>query len=432
MRQHRAGQELTSQHRKKYNQPLTSSFNTADSSFISQKRGQILEQQKMTFYKGAFFGACALLLCSVVGIFYLSFLMADNAKKFSQTENNYNIERDELRDALDFTLGELDFHKSDKKSALENKLLKLQEQQQKLKAHHEMMKELFKEKQVKAIIKRNEKSAIANTLAFFEEQFGVETLYPNTENILTAGMTSKRRILTSDSPASQINQIRHLEDDVERSSIQQKALLASLSNLVENYVNEKAQRLRPLGVKEVTHKSQLNNISGIGGPLIDNGLTQDPFINSHVDKIDISLAKLAFINGQARKIPIGSPMKRMNISSPYGFRSDPFVKRRTMHAGVDFRARTGTAVTSTADGVVTKAGTYGGYGKLIEIKHANGFTTRYAHLSHISVKRGQKISKGIQIGKVGSTGRSTGPHLHYEVRKNNRAINPHSFVHGRV
>lgn len=99
-----------------------------------------------------------------------------------------------------------------------------------------------------------------------------------------------------------------------------------------------------------------------------------------------------------------------------------------MHAGIDFRGRTGTPIQSTGAGRVVRAGWAGGYGRLVEIDHGGGWTTRYAHMSRIDVKVGQTLSTGDNIGAIGSTGRSTGPHLHYEIRKDGKATDPIRFL----
>jgi murein DD-endopeptidase MepM/ murein hydrolase activator NlpD len=128
------------------------------------------------------------------------------------------------------------------------------------------------------------------------------------------------------------------------------------------------------------------------------------------------------------RLPVGSPVPGQKTSSNFGRRSDPFLHRAAMHSGLDFRARRGHPVHATGAGKVIKAGYNGGYGRMVEISHGNGLTTRYAHMSRILVKVGQKISVGKIVGKVGSTGRSTGPHLHYEVRHQGRAQNPARYV----
>jgi murein DD-endopeptidase MepM/ murein hydrolase activator NlpD len=118
----------------------------------------------------------------------------------------------------------------------------------------------------------------------------------------------------------------------------------------------------------------------------------------------------------------------VETSSGYGMRIDPFTRGPAMHTGIDFRADTGEPVRATADGTVTTAGWQGGYGKMVEIDHGNGFATRYGHLSDIGVRLGQRVRSGQIVGKVGSTGRSTGPHLHYETRLNGDAVNPQRFL----
>jgi len=111
-------------------------------------------------------------------------------------------------------------------------------------------------------------------------------------------------------------------------------------------------------------------------------------------------------------------------SSRYGKRSDPLTGETRMHKGMDFKAKYGADVFASATGTVIFAGVSGGYGNLIQIRHANGYTTYYGHLSKILVKQGQKVKRGTRIGKVGTTGRVTGPHLHFEIRKNGKPINP--------
>jgi len=127
-------------------------------------------------------------------------------------------------------------------------------------------------------------------------------------------------------------------------------------------------------------------------------------------------------------VPDGSPVPGAWISSTFGGRSDPFTGRYAFHSGIDFAAPLGAQARAVAPGVVTWAGERSGYGKLVEINHGNGYITRYAHNSSVMVKVGDKVGKGQAISRVGSTGRSTGPHLHFEVLKNGRAIDPQKFV----
>ena len=126
--------------------------------------------------------------------------------------------------------------------------------------------------------------------------------------------------------------------------------------------------------------------------------------------------------------PAGKPITRGWLSSYYGMRTDPFTGRLAMHKGMDFAGQMDANVVATAAGVVTWAGKRYGYGNLIEINHGNGYSTRYGHCHKVLVKVGDTVKPGQKIALMGSTGRSTGPHVHYEVLKNGRQINPAKFV----
>lgn len=135
-------------------------------------------------------------------------------------------------------------------------------------------------------------------------------------------------------------------------------------------------------------------------------------------------------------IPAIQPVKNedlRHVASGFGYRSDPFTKIRKFHAGMDFSAKTGTPIYATGDGVVTRADNRAsGYGNHIVIKHGYGYETLYAHLSKYKARPGQKVKRGDVIGYVGSTGRSEAPHLHYEVHKGGKPINPINFYYGNI
>ncbi len=129
-----------------------------------------------------------------------------------------------------------------------------------------------------------------------------------------------------------------------------------------------------------------------------------------------------------RLLPTILPVKDAALGSPFGHRSDPIAGLRSMHEGMDFSAEPGTPVVVAADGVVLSAAYHPEYGNLIEVDHGEGLTSRYAHLSRMEVQPGSLIKRGAQIGAVGNTGRSTGPHLHFEVRMLGVAQNPAHFL----
>lgn len=145
-------------------------------------------------------------------------------------------------------------------------------------------------------------------------------------------------------------------------------------------------------------------------------------------KLAASLSRMDAMERALAAIPTSMPAAAVMMSSGFGFRSDPFTGAGAMHAGLDFKGPVGTPILAAAHGRVTFAGFNGGYGKTVEITHANGLLTRYAHLSGVHVTQGQMVHRGLQIGRMGSTGRSTGSHLHFEVRLNGRAINPRKFL----
>lgn len=127
-------------------------------------------------------------------------------------------------------------------------------------------------------------------------------------------------------------------------------------------------------------------------------------------------------------IPQGRPVEGGFLSSAYGYRIDPFSGKKTFHSGIDFAAKEGSSVIAVADGLVSYTGKRSGYGQIIELDHGNGYVTRYGHNKKILVQTGDKIIKGVTIALVGSTGRSTGPHVHFEVLREGKKINPIKFV----
>jgi murein DD-endopeptidase MepM/ murein hydrolase activator NlpD len=132
-------------------------------------------------------------------------------------------------------------------------------------------------------------------------------------------------------------------------------------------------------------------------------------------------------------VPLRKPiMGEIDLSSGFGVRVDPFGHGAAMHTGLDFRGDSGDPVRATANGTVKTAGWSGGYGNMVEIDHGNGLATRYGHLSSIEARAGQVVKIGQIIGRIGSTGRSTGPHLHYETRVNGEAVDPQKFLRAGV
>jgi murein DD-endopeptidase MepM/ murein hydrolase activator NlpD len=163
---------------------------------------------------------------------------------------------------------------------------------------------------------------------------------------------------------------------------------------------------------------------GVGGPAVSTG--GDPTFR----QLFTSWKRLDSLAGGAIAIPADKPVKAAaRFTSGFGVRSDPFRGRASMHTGIDLAGPVGTPIYATADGTVSRSGWHnGGYGNLITIDHGRGITTLYAHLSGMTVREGEQVTRGQMIGRMGSTGRSTGSHLHYEVRIDNRPVNPLPFM----
>jgi murein DD-endopeptidase MepM/ murein hydrolase activator NlpD len=162
-----------------------------------------------------------------------------------------------------------------------------------------------------------------------------------------------------------------------------------------------------------------------GGPFIAAG---DMHFVERAALLRRTLDAIAGLRSAAAAAPIRSPLAGGSLSSRFGYRIDPFLRRPAFHAGIDFAATAGAPVYAAAAGVVASAGRAGGYGRMVEIRHADGLSTRYGHLSSIAVEEGERVESGEIIGAVGSSGRSTGPHLHYETRRDGEAVDPAPFL----
>jgi murein DD-endopeptidase MepM/ murein hydrolase activator NlpD len=201
------------------------------------------------------------------------------------------------------------------------------------------------------------------------------------------------------------------------------AVLDALSVATENQIERILAATRTLGVKLL--KPGETASTAIGGPFVP--ISGSSFKN-RVLRTDRALSALHSVKNRVRRLPLARPLKNARISSHFGPRVDPFLKRLAMHTGMDFKAPYGSRVYASAPGTVVHAGRKGGYGKLVEIRHAGGYKTRYAHLSRMHVAEGDHIVAGDVIGNIGSTGRSTGPHLHYEIRQADKPLDPAAFV----
>jgi len=206
----------------------------------------------------------------------------------------------------------------------------------------------------------------------------------------------------------------------------------------ESFAKSRADRLRlALRLAGLDPGALLAHASGgLGGPLIDGKdpkalaavLDVDEGFATRIQHAAESLDEMRTLSAAADRMPLAEPTRNTTRSSGFGVRLDPFTGRPAFHSGLDFAGAFSTPIYSTAPGIVSFTGVRTGYGNTIEIDHGGGFKTRYAHLQAIAVQVGQRVAVGQRIGAMGSTGRSTGPHLHYEIWVDGKPQNPDRFL----
>jgi len=243
--------------------------------------------------------------------------------------------------------------------------------------------------------------------------------------------------------AARINPLAYAagSTSTQRESVGERAdrIFSSVTLSLKSIEREQIEKMQGLAIDAFETASEIDEIiksAGLPRPAIADSAVGGPFVRPNdpnafeatLDDLDQALGRLDAVRRHARKLPIGIPAPGREITSRYGNRRDPFLGRLAFHGGIDFRTPTGTPILATGSGIVVHAGRNGGYGKMVEIDHGNGITTRYAHLSSVEVREGDHVAIGMRIGKSGSTGRSTGPHLHYEVRRNGKAADPMRFL----
>lgn len=206
--------------------------------------------------------------------------------------------------------------------------------------------------------------------------------------------------------------------------------LAFVENLTR-YADRRAARastaIRKLGLNPDAIANNADK-EAMGGPLELLATGANGKIDPRFERLGLSMARMAALERGLDGIPQVLPAARESISSGFGYRRDPFNGGGAMHSGLDFRGPYGAPIYAAANGTVSFSGWKSGYGKTVEITHGNGMMTRYAHMSRFAITEGQVVEAGAVIGAIGSTGRSTGPHLHFEVRINDRAVNPLPFL----
>lgn len=213
-------------------------------------------------------------------------------------------------------------------------------------------------------------------------------------------------------------------DNVEQKQV---ATLTDLGERIDMRARQMQTVLADLGVKVPRPPAD----AATGGPFVPVKPPQpEPGgFESQLYRISTGRAQMDLYNRALAAVPLRTPVTgETDMTSAFGMRLHPILKRLAIHTGIDLRGDLGEPVRATATGKVTIAGRQRGYGNVVEISHGNGLATRFGHLSEISVKVGQVVRIGEIVGKIGSTGLSTGPHLHYETRLNGKAVDPQKFL----
>ena len=213
-----------------------------------------------------------------------------------------------------------------------------------------------------------------------------------------------------------------------RIEARQLALVERLTRFADRRSADAASKIRALGLDPKVMLARLDDRSAMGGPLIELfGPGKRP-LDPRFLRLGVSLERMEALERGLAGIPQHSPASMEFISSGFGYRADPFTGGAAFHAGLDFKGPIGAPIYAAAAGTIRFVGVQQGYGNTVEIDHGNGLMTRYAHMSGFRATPGQRVEAGQVIGLIGNTGRSTGPHLHFEVRINDRAVNPRPFL----
>jgi murein DD-endopeptidase MepM/ murein hydrolase activator NlpD len=229
------------------------------------------------------------------------------------------------------------------------------------------------------------------------------------------------------------NVLVRLEHSLDQVETRQMAALNSYEDGMDSRVRRMRGIINDLGL-DMAHLEAAAPRAPMGGPFIPVKLPANAgSFERQLYRINITRAQVDRLTRTLALVPYRKPVVgEVEFTSGFGVRVDPFIGRPAMHTGLDFRAQTGDPVRATANGKVVNSGWAGGYGRMVEIDHGNGLSTRYGHLSEINVKVGEYVKIGQVIGAVGSTGRSTGPHLHYETRIDGEAVDPQKFLRAGV
>lgn len=226
-------------------------------------------------------------------------------------------------------------------------------------------------------------------------------------------------------PSADAPGIAAVTQSVNRMMEESRIALATITDEATTRTDEIMETLAGIGIRP-----KLPALDAVGGPLLPaiDGAESSTLIDD-ANTVASALARFKAARAAADLAPVHRPIaSATRTSSTFGNRKDPFTGRLAFHSGIDYAAPHGSKVLSAGAGTVTFVGQMSGYGNVVEVTHSNGLITRYGHLSSFIAKEGQKVSTGAPIARVGSTGRSTGPHLHFEVRRSDNAVDPARYL----
>jgi len=248
---------------------------------------------------------------------------------------------------------------------------------------------------------------------------------------LRAALLARDRLLAERNTL--VKKIKNLETSVQKLEISEMEILNKVEKLSETEAKKIKDAISQVNNSMKKQKQYFNPLAGgkkdsTGGTFEPAPEVDNPELSQKMRDVFLKIDTLSYYRDIAKNVPLGKPIFNYHVSSPFGHRSDPFNSKSAAHKGVDLASNKGNIIRVMADGKVTRAEWMNGYGNMLEIDHGYGFKTKYAHLNKSYVKKGQIVFKGTEIGEVGSTGRSTGPHLHYEVLYNGINVDPMAFI----
>ena len=258
------------------------------------------------------------------------------------------------------------------------------------------------------------------------------------EDELEEKTTLRDALLQRDRAVSERNELLQkisiLQGSLEKLEVSEMEILNQVEKLSEKEMNKIKEAISSINKSMKKQNKYFNPLANskknnTGGtyepavPLVDNAE-----LSKKMQEVFSKIDDVSYYKEVMKSVPLGKPVWSYWLSSPFGHRSDPFNKKSATHKGVDLASNKGNKIKTMAKGKVIRSGQSSGYGILVEIDHGNGFKTRYAHLNRAYVKKGEYVEQGDTIAEVGSSGRSTGPHLHYEVLYNGTPVDPMAFM----